>query len=401
MSASFGGEDIAVFNSATNSLAWHVKGEVKFPHHSTPDFSANNSNTGATSYTTDPYAIALTQTNSYLYPDMEYKLTDHLGSTRMMYKLNFTCAGVYQNATIQYLADYYSFGKIVREYINAGTAAEKYQYTGKERDTESGYDNFNARNYHSEVGRFLSVDPLAEKFPAWSPYCFVMNNPLRLVDPDGRAPKDIIVTSANGKTLFTLNDGKKAITKMTSEQLYARGIQWFEPTANNYMPLKSIDKSFSKSDRVLHFSWDNIASFAEEDRFMISYRPGGSGDWKADGKPGDGYRLVDVGGEPYWADAIGQIPFAVDKFTDELEATGSVAKARQATIETGQQFGDGIGLNSDTSNGYDNAMIRRAINWAAKRYKAVEGSGWFGDDYDLQKTNHSPSNLSKSSDEKQ
>ncbi len=54
---------------------------------------------------------------------MEYKLTDHLGSTRMSYKLNFTFAGVYQNATIQYLADYYSFGKIVREYINAGTTS--------------------------------------------------------------------------------------------------------------------------------------------------------------------------------------------------------------------------------------------------------------------------------------
>ena len=210
-----------------------------------------------------------------------------------------------------------------------------------------------------------------------------------------------LFTSANGKTLFTLNDGKKAITKMTSEQLYSRGIQWFEPTADNYMPLKSIDKSFSKSDRVLHFSWNNIATFAEKDRSMASYYPGMGGDWKADGNPGDGYRLVDVGGEPYWGDAIGQIPFAVDKFTDELESTGSVDKARQATIQTGQQFGDGTGLNSDTSNGYDNAMIRRAINWAAKRYKAVEGSGWFGDNYDLQKTNHSPNNLSKSSDEKQ
>ena len=48
----------------------------------------------------DHYAIALSQTNSYLYPDMEYKLTDHLGSTRMTYKLNFTCAAVYQNAKL-------------------------------------------------------------------------------------------------------------------------------------------------------------------------------------------------------------------------------------------------------------------------------------------------------------
>jgi RHS repeat-associated protein len=122
---------------------------------------------------------------------MEYNLTDHLGSTRMMYKLNFTCAGVYQNATIQYLADYYSFGKIVREYINPGTLAEKYQYTGKERDTESGYDYFNARNYHSEVGRFLSVDPLADKYPGWSSYNYTMNNPIRFIDPDGRAPETV------------------------------------------------------------------------------------------------------------------------------------------------------------------------------------------------------------------
>ena len=157
-------------------------------------------NTGATSYTADPYAIALTQTNSYLYPDMEYNLTDHLGSTRMMYKLNFTCAGAYQNATINYMADYFSFGKIVREYVNAGTAAEKYQYTGKERDTESGYDYFNARNYHSEVGRFLSVDPLAGKYPGWSSYNYTMNNPMNMVDPDGMEATDIIIRGSDGET---------------------------------------------------------------------------------------------------------------------------------------------------------------------------------------------------------
>ena len=143
---------------------------------------------------------------------MEYKLTDHLGSTRMTYKLNFTCAAVYQSATIQYMADYYSFGKIVREYINPGTTAEKYQYTGKERDTESGYDYFNARNYHSEVGRFLSVDPLVKQLPSHSPYSYGFNNPIIYTDPTGMIPEDIII----GKSLtdnFTTNQAFSTFAK--------------------------------------------------------------------------------------------------------------------------------------------------------------------------------------------
>jgi hypothetical protein len=36
---------------------------------------------------------------------------------------------------------------------------------------------------------WLSVDPLAEKFPAWSPYNYCMDNPINMIDPDGRAAK--------------------------------------------------------------------------------------------------------------------------------------------------------------------------------------------------------------------
>ena len=61
--------------------------------------------------------------------------------------------------------------------------------TGKERDTESGNDDFGDRYYGSSMGRFLSPDVGVDQHPAdpqsWNLYAYVRNNPLKLVDPSG------------------------------------------------------------------------------------------------------------------------------------------------------------------------------------------------------------------------
>jgi len=36
---------------------------------------------------------------------------------------------------------------------------EPYKFTAKERDSESGLDNFRARHYSPALGRFMSIDP--------------------------------------------------------------------------------------------------------------------------------------------------------------------------------------------------------------------------------------------------
>jgi RHS repeat-associated protein len=65
-----------------------------------------------------------------------------------------------------------------------------FTFTGKERDTETGFSYFGARYYDSDLsGLFLSVDPMADKYPSISPYAYCAWNPVKLVDDDGRKIK--------------------------------------------------------------------------------------------------------------------------------------------------------------------------------------------------------------------
>jgi hypothetical protein len=51
---------------------------------------------------------------------------------------------------------------------------------------ETGYGYFGARYYDSGLSIWLSVDPMSDKYPSMSPYNYCANNPVILVDPDGR-----------------------------------------------------------------------------------------------------------------------------------------------------------------------------------------------------------------------
>jgi RHS repeat-associated protein len=72
--------------------------------------------------------------------------------------------------------------------ISTGPGVQPYKYTGKELDMQHGLNlyDFSARTYDPAVGRFTTMDPLAEKYYSVSPYAYCANNPIRYKDPDGR-----------------------------------------------------------------------------------------------------------------------------------------------------------------------------------------------------------------------
>jgi RHS repeat-associated protein len=62
------------------------------------------------------------------------------------------------------------------------------KFNGKERDTESGLDDFPARYFTSSMGRFMSPDPMGghlEDPQTLNRYAYARNNPTSLTDPTG------------------------------------------------------------------------------------------------------------------------------------------------------------------------------------------------------------------------
>lgn len=82
----------------------------------------------------------------------------------------------------------------------------RYQYNSKELTEDLGlnWNDYGVRMYDPAIARWNAVDPLAEDFYSWSPYNYVLGNPIMLVDPDGKAASEPPV---NGLELFADDTG--------------------------------------------------------------------------------------------------------------------------------------------------------------------------------------------------
>ncbi len=120
-----------------------------------------------------------------------FDLTDHLGNVRVT---------IDQTGTVLQTDDYYPFGLTFNSYTS-GTE-NLYKYNGKEEQKETGNYDYGARMYDPALGRFWQIDPSADNYLEWTPYNYVGNNPINVIDPDGKDWYDI-----NGKIRWRNQEG--------------------------------------------------------------------------------------------------------------------------------------------------------------------------------------------------
>ena len=174
------------------------------------------------------YKDGTTQPVAYQYI---YNYTDHLGNIRLSYALDE------ETNQVKTLEEnhYYPFGlkhgfyneelyeialkqqaqneKEVKQTIKKGY---NYKYNGKELQDELGLNwyDYAARNYDAALGRWMSIDPLADQMRRYSPYNYAFDNPLRFIDPDGMKGEDIII----GDNTYTY-DNDRDYSKLKDDEV--------------------------------------------------------------------------------------------------------------------------------------------------------------------------------------
>jgi RHS repeat-associated protein len=166
-----------------------------------------------------------------------------------------------------------------------GREKQAFKFVGKELDMMNGlnlYDQL-ARGYDPATGRFLTIDPLAEKYPWISPYAYCLNNPLKYIDPTG---KELIFIQ--GKNQYTYDNGhfwtsggliytpQKGSTMDNVLTAYNEILKSKDDVLINQLETLSTSKQKhymieGKNNQVI--AWEKDKSYTEQDQMVSEGKP--------------------------------------------------------------------------------------------------------------------------------
>ena len=155
-------------------------------------------------------------------PTYHYYLQDHLGNNRVV---------IDEHGQVEQVNHYYAFGGLMGESTGGGT--QPYKYNGKELDRMHGLDwyDYSARYYDAVLGRWMCVDPLAEKYFNVSGYIYCIDNPIKLNDVDGKAP----IYSNRGVFLGTDDKGLSGDYIIMDKRFFKQGMPHSQAQKHLYL----------------------------------------------------------------------------------------------------------------------------------------------------------------------
>ena len=214
--------------------------------------------------------------------DYVYQYKDHLGNVRLSFVDN--------NGTTEIVEEnnYYPFGLEHKGYNNQINGVENnyMTYGGKELDESLGLNwlDYGARNYDPALGRWMNIDPLAEKYYDFSGYNYTMNNPVLFTDPDGMRVEwgeglDAEEKQILGYLIYQLRKNSKSFDKAfeklhSSESVYKVTNNWnpdaeFEPNKGNFNMEEDFDFETGESTEILVY--EEVADKGGEIRIPFTW----------------------------------------------------------------------------------------------------------------------------------
>lgn len=268
----------------------------------------------------------------------QYLLKDNQGNVRVAYTNNAGQVQVVQST------DYYPYG-MPHGVMNADK--NPYLYTGKELQNQLvgtqplNLMDYGARYYDYELGRWHSMDPLADKFNSLSSYVFCGNNPIGLVDNNGMSYKP---WNWNADTMGEWTAWKDAGAQASKSNGGCSSPSWGDAYANELRVLWSnaqsnaatVGISVSENGNVLNLTGGyaevyfealknglnaSVGYFSSNGTYVVLINGTGASDNFKMGNPsGQEGGFLDKG-----LDYASKINDAVDAFTKTLETNGMTA----------------------------------------------------------------------------
>ena len=315
--------EVTFGNGNTVSYLYSAGGTKLRTVHKTGNTTATTDYVGNVVYENNSPKLLLTDAGYVSLSDGKYHyyLKDHQGNNRVV---------INQSGTVEEVNHYYPFGGV---FASSGNV-QPYKYNGKELDRKNGLDwyDYGARHYDAALGRFLTRDPLANKYWQWSPYAYCLDNPVRYVDPDGR--KIVIGTfwqrlgAALGMKIDFIEKVSKQFEQNNAASSEIKSIYQELEKSDLVFKVLPLSESPEGSDIGIHVISDTDAVLGEGQGATLYYDP----DMKvrADGQPRDP-RIALAHELGHLKDFMDGNVIPVDK--DKFEAGDNAEKAKMVLNE--------------------------------------------------------------------